>query len=279
MSVRNILDATTNKIASSYLPDYIPNDLLAPVEIQAEAPGTAGNPIIYVNGNNTDPYGGSFALIPGANSQREARLDGGLTIRTAANGVIVEVGADGNTGATGPYLDNQLFIAGRYGVSQVYDGVYNQPVGLVPITVTVANYPPQVGNTGEIFRSTTFTGPLQQNQGIYVPQTGWYMLQTEVRLGGGAITLPGIPAGVPGAISVALIVQSTSTTVPYAVQTISANTLYSAAVLALDNYVFQSIVYLTAATNYLFNVIGSPNSGWVLGTSGQIKSELISMNQ
>lgn len=273
MSVAGILDAR-GKIASNLLPDYIPNDLVAPVIFQAEAPATAGNPVIYVEGNAASAVGGSLALVPGSRTGAAAP-DAGLTIVAQPTGVSVYVGTNGQA-------TNLLSVAGASGLSRVYDGAYNQPVDLVPITIGVANFPPQAGNTGEIFRSTSFTGALQQNQQIQVPKTGWYMMQSEVRVGGAGITLPGCPittpgVDIPGSLSITLYTGVVG--LPYGGQCISAFSLYNRSDTDIDSYVFQNVLYLTAATNYSLNVIGAPTSGWNLGANGQIKVELISMNQ
>jgi len=269
MSAANLINVNTGKIKDDYLPTFITNDLAAPVIIQAEAPGTAGNPVIYVEGSAASAVGGSLALIPGSRTGAAAP-SAGLTIVSQPTGVQVYVGT--NAQAT-----NNLSVAGASGLSQVYDGVYNQPVDLVPIAIAIPTYPPQVGNTGEIFRSTSFTGPLEQNQNITVPKTGWYMLQTELRVGGAGVSLPGVPAGVPGAIQFNFTQGATA--VPYASNSVSALSLYNDSDLDLDTYMMHNLLYLTAATNYFYGVLGVPNAGFNLGASGQIKAELISMNQ
>jgi hypothetical protein len=275
MSAANLIDYNTGKISSDYLPTFITNDLAAPVIFKAEAPGTAGNPVIYVEGNAASSVGGSLSLVPGSRTGAAAP-DAGLTIVAQPTGVQVYVGTNGQA-------TNNLSVAGASGLSRVYDGVYNQPVNLVPITIGTATYPPQAGNTGEIFRSTTFTGPAQANNNITVPKTGWYVFQTEIRVGGGGVVIPNVPpasiADVPGAIEIYLSVGATL--VPYSAQTIAGNTLYSQSVEVGDiaTITQTSFNYLTAGTNYNAVVVGDPNSAWNLGPSGQIKMELISMNQ
>jgi hypothetical protein len=116
MSVAGILDAN-GKIPSNLLPNFLPNDLVAPVVIVAEAPATAGNPVIYVEGDAASAVGGSLALIPGSRTGAAAP-DAGLTIVSQPTGVSVYVGTDGQA-------TNNLSVAGASGLSRVNDPVYN----------------------------------------------------------------------------------------------------------------------------------------------------------
>jgi hypothetical protein len=274
MSVREILDAQ-GKVAAQFLPTFIQNDLAAPVVIQAEAPATSGNPVIYVEGNAASAVGGSLALVPGSRTGALAP-DAGLTIVAAPAGVQVYVGT--NTQAT-----NFLGVAGANGIAQVYDALYNQPVALQNVTFNPnpPPYPPQAGNPGEIFRTTAFTGAAEVNQ-FQVTKSGWYSFQSEIRVGGAGIVLPGCPittpgTDIPGALDIQLVVQSTASAVPYSQNTVSAFSLYTQEDGTYDFCTLNRTVQLQAGVDYLVSVKGTPTAGWNLGANGQIKAELISL--
>jgi hypothetical protein len=118
MSVRQILDST-GKIGQAFLPTYIQNDLQSPVAVAPNAPATAGNVNLIVNGDQTSVYGGGITINPGRNNFAP---DGavGLNIHAGEDGVLVEVGTDGVAGTR-----NFLHIAGPDGLGEVYDAVYN----------------------------------------------------------------------------------------------------------------------------------------------------------
>jgi hypothetical protein len=107
------------------------------------------------------------------------------------------------------------------------------------------------------------------------------MLQTEVRVGGAGIVIPNVPQptalDVPGAITIGF--STGGTNVPYGYQVIAGYSLYSQSDAVFENMVFSNLVLLQAGTNYQLTLVGSPNAGWNLGANGQIKCELISMNQ
>jgi len=115
-------------------------DLISPVQIFPQEPYTSGVPVISVNGNAASEYGGSFSLNPGSNTPAGGAAAAGINIKstpyggpapaggTGAAGVSVEIGTNGNngaTGSTGPFVENHLYIAGTFGLSEVNDPVYN----------------------------------------------------------------------------------------------------------------------------------------------------------
>jgi hypothetical protein len=119
MSVSQIIDFNTGKINSNFLPTFIANDLLSPVEI-APASGSAGAFTLVVNGATASPYGGGLSLNPGSNSVAPNGAVG-VNIRATATGCAVEIGTDGATGTV-----NTLGVAGPDGVGAVYNTLYNQ---------------------------------------------------------------------------------------------------------------------------------------------------------
>jgi hypothetical protein len=138
MPVRNILDAN-GKIQQSLLPTALESDLVSPVFVYPAGAYTSGVPVISIDGNAATEYGGSFTLNPGSNTPAGG-AGVGINIKstpyggpapaggTGAAGVSVEIGTNGNngaTGSTGPFVENHLYIAGTFGLSEVNDFVYN----------------------------------------------------------------------------------------------------------------------------------------------------------
>jgi hypothetical protein len=151
MSVRQLLDGN-GKISSVYLPTFIENDLASPVGIKGGAPGTAGNAVIRVNGDGESEYGGSITLNPGANDVSEV-AQVGVNIKSTPTGCSVEVGTNGPTGPTGPYVENYLYIAGRYGLSEVNDMVYNPVQPFVNYGANVSVSTPEPINNASLYNS------------------------------------------------------------------------------------------------------------------------------
>jgi hypothetical protein len=269
MSVRSILD-TNGKISTAYLPAAADIDLISPINLFPPSPFTSGVPAIIVNGNNASEYGGSISLNPSSNSGASAQV--GVNIKSAAAGCEVEVGTNGAG------IVNTLSIAGVDGLSQVYDGTYNQPVALPVITFPdppAGNpaHPPEEGNTGEVFRTTAFTGVSQQNV-FTVAKAAWYGVQTEVRVGGTGAVLP-IVAGVPAAIQAGISSYEPLATVPYQKNWISAVDLLTTD--DTSNFtakVFTTFAYLVPDVEYAYSIV-STDTTWNLGVNGQIKAELI----
>ena len=151
MSVRQLLNGD-GKISSIYLPTYIENELASPVAIQASAPGTSGNPVILVDGDGESEYGGSITLNPGSNDISEV-AQVGVNIKSTPTGCSVEVGTDGPTGPTGPYVENHLYIAGRFGLSEVNDTVYNPVQPFVNYGANVSVSTPEPINNASLYNS------------------------------------------------------------------------------------------------------------------------------
>jgi len=146
-------------------------DLISPVQIFPQEPYTSGVPVINVNGDAESEYGGSFSLNPGSNTTAGGPAAGGVNIKSAPYngedglpGVSVEIGTNGATaGATAGFVENHLYIAGTFGLSEVNDPVYNpvqmfvdanpgatstNPEGISPVepfetirTITLGNTP------------------------------------------------------------------------------------------------------------------------------------------
>jgi hypothetical protein len=228
-------------------------------------------------------YIGSIGLNPGGNA---TAADGsvGLTLRTAAGGVAVEVGTNGQA-------VNQLLIAGPAGLGQVYDEIYNQPVALSTITIVASD--PDCTPTGgaEIFRCTQTAvaqagAGTQQFNRIQVPRTGAYMMQTEIRMGNGpganTVVLPStLVGGVPVWNALYLGMQEFSTVIatPYssveviggdfqAIDTFESN--------SLTIRVYSQVVFLDSTLVYAIT-LGANSPLWNIGSAGQIKCELIAM--
>lgn len=132
MSVRNILDPATGKIRDGLLPSATNIDLISPVYLYPPAGYTSGVAVISSDGNNASEYGGSITLNPGSNAPAGG-AGVGVNIKSTpysgedgVAGVSVEIGTDGATaGATAGFVENHLYIAGTYGLSEVNDPVYN----------------------------------------------------------------------------------------------------------------------------------------------------------
>lgn len=283
MSIRQILDGN-GKIAQSFLPAFIANDLAAPVVIQAEAPATAGNPVIYVEGSAASGVGGSLALIPGSRTGAAAP-DAGLTILAQPTGVSVYVGTNGQA-------TNLLQVAGASGLSQVYDELYNQPMGLRALTLTNTNIlaVPQVGNVGEIFRcvqaGVAASAIAAVGTNFTVPLSGFYTLQIEYKLQNAPapaatdINVPITPVGdidigqtLTFTISQGVVVE------PYGSSSVGSQEFAVQSIATQNGGITRRYVsehLLVAGTVYTFN-LRSSSALWNIGSAGQIKAELIAM--
>lgn len=285
MSVRQILDPS-GKIAASYLPAFIQNDLAAPVVIQPEAPATSGNAAIYVPGDTASPLGGSITLVPGSRTGAPAP-DGGLTINAQPTGVQVYVGA--NAQAT-----NLLQIAGASGLSQVYDQTYNQPVALRAITMVNQNVSitRDPANTSEILRcvqagvATIDAGGVGVFNTFTVPRTGFYSMQASYSVqneNSPAATTINIPISGVEYGSLAINLVQGGTVVPYSSYEVVGTQFISQDITLQGggvNVNSINMVRLTAATNYaVYLNVRRPagSTAWNIGASGTIKVELVAM--
>jgi hypothetical protein len=272
-----------------YLTDNVPvipqPTLVAPITLQSEdGEGTALMTVSGFEDGAAYEYTGAISLRPGASSLGPA--SDGLTMRSVADGVSVEIGTDSQT-------VNTLSIAGPSGLAQVYDEVYKQPVALRDITIVGTN--PVCAPTGgaEVFRGAQAAvaaaapgvPPTVFNR-IQVPRSGAYMLQTEIRMGNGAgantVVLPSeVVGGVPiwYGLQVGMTEFGTVIVVPYsnfeviggdfqAVQTFETN--------GLTIRTYSVVVVLDATKVYTVGLV-SGNAAWNIGSAGQIKIELIAM--
>jgi hypothetical protein len=282
MSVSQIIDFNTGKINSNFLPTFIANDLLSPVEI-APASGSAGAFTLSVNGATASPYGGSLSLNPGSNSVAPNGAVG-VNIRATATGCAVEVGTDGVG------LVNTLGVAGEDGVSQVYNPLYNQPVALRAITLSDTNAlcEPQVGNVGEIFRceqaGVAAAAVAAVGTAFEVPRTGFYTLQIEYKLQN-APAPAAFDINVPiAAVNDIDIGQTLTFTIfqgvvvePYGSSSVGSQEFAVQSIVTQGGGVTRRYVsehLLEAGTVYTFS-LRSSSALWNIGSAGQIKAELI----
>jgi hypothetical protein len=182
--VNNIVSGTIPPLATNYNNDGcyfikkgepIDGPLISQVNIlSADLSSTAR---ITVTGNSDLPYKGAITLNSGANNSGPSQVI--LTGRTAGQTTSqIEIGDNAQT--------NNLLIAGPSGLSQVFDGVYNPPVGVELINITgpfvSTNYPngwlTSSPNDGSITGS--FTGGTANS--FNVPVTGLYMLQATIKM-------------------------------------------------------------------------------------------------
>jgi len=285
MSVRQILDST-GKVGQAFLPAFIANDLAAPVIIQAEAPATAGNPVIYVEGSAASGVGGSLALVPGSRTGAAAP-DAGLTILAQPTGVSVYVGDNGQA-------TNLLQVAGASGLSQVYDEIYNQPVALQAITMVNqnANITRDPANTSEILRcvqagvAAIDAGGVGVFNTFTVPKTGFYAIQASYLVGNAnapAATTVNIPITGVEYGSIGIFLEQGATVVPYSSYEVVGSQLISQDITLQGRSVNVNsinMVLLTAATNYaIYMNVGRPagSTAWNIGDGGTIKVELVAM--
>jgi hypothetical protein len=127
----------------------------------ADSASTASMGIRGLQNDAPYPYTGAVNISPAASSLGPA--SDGLTIRSIATGVQVEVGTDGQA-------VNKLMIAGPSGLSQVYDQVYNPAIkgtAIIDVTTSLNTAVPNEGT-----RQFTFNAPV----------TGAYMLQVDINL-------------------------------------------------------------------------------------------------
>ena len=233
-------------------------------------------------------YTGALNLSPGASSLGPA--SDGLTLRSVAGGVNVEVGTNSQTVTT-------LSIAGASGLSQVYDETYNQPVALQAITM-VSQTPLCVrdpANTSEIFRcaqaavAAADAGAGQTNR-FTVPKSGFYALQMELSLfnapAPAAVDI-NVPAIVAGGIdvygSLGFTVSNGVVVIPYGSHESVGGELFSSDCLVQGsgvNKIHTAMYLLAAGTTYSFTMAAARPAGstaWNIGTNGTIKAELIAM--
>jgi hypothetical protein len=283
MSVRQILDSN-GKIGQSFLPAFIQSDLAAPVIFQAEAPATAGNPVIYVEGSAASAVGGSLALVPGSRTGAAAP-DAGLTIVAQPAGVSVYVGTDGQA-------TNLLSVAGANGLSQVYDEKYNQPMGLRAITLTNTNIlaVPQVGNVGEIFRcvqaGVAASAVAAIGTNFTVPLSGFYTLQIEYKLQNAAapaaydINVPIVAVGdIDIGQTLTFTISQGAVVEPYGSSSVGSQEFAVQSIVSQGGGIIRCYVSehsLVAGTVYTFG-LRSSSALWNIGSAGQIKAELIAM--
>ena len=283
MSVSQILNSATGKIAAKYLPTFIANDLLSPVLI-APASGTAGNFTLSVDGTNASAYGGSLSLNPGSNSVAPNGAVG-VNIRATANGCAVEVGTDGATGTV-----NTLGVAGPDGVSEVYNPLYNQPMALRAITLSDTNAlcVPQVGNVGEIFRcaqaGVAAAAAAAVGTTFEVPRTGFYTLQIEYKLQNAPapaafdINVPIAPVdGVDIGQTLTFTIADGVVVEPYGSSSVGSQEFAVQSIVTQGSGITRRYVsehLLEAGTEYTFT-LRSSSALWNIGSAGQIKAELI----
>lgn len=267
--------------------------LKTPVKLQSatELPNAVPATILTKGSNHgLEAYVGAVQLNAGGNT---AGPDGsiGLTLRTAAGGVAVEVGTEGQA-------TNQLLIAGPDGLGQVYDEVYNQPVALQPITMVVQN--PNTArspsNTSEIFRCNQTAvaaadAGVGQGNTFQVPKTGFYALQIELDLFNAvapappSINIPAIVAAgidVYGSLSFSLT-DGGSVVLPYGAHEFVGGELFTSDCLVAGEGVtkIHTGMYLLSAGQTYGIVMGAHrpagSTAWNIGDAGVIKAELIAM--
>jgi hypothetical protein len=236
------------------------------------------------------PYTGSIQLNPGASSAGGAEV--GVNIKSAANGVSVEVGTNAATG-------NQLFIAGPQGLSEVNDGTYNPPVQFLPITINSVSNPafqPDSSNPSEVFRCAQAGVDIANagspaNVSFTVPKNGFYTLLVELRLQNPLSTtdvsfpvVAGDPAPIFGSIEFNLSFASGEgvIVVPYGTLEFGGASMYvSNLFTANQGYSTTSAntYYLTTAQPYTMSLLTyKPTlaaNNWSIGSAGQLKAELI----
>lgn len=268
--------------------------LIAPVTLRSA--DRAANAELTVGGlaaGVAGPYTGSIQLNPGASSAGAAAV--GVNVKSAANGVSVEIGTDAAT-------NNQLFIAGPDGLSEVNDGTYNQPVKFLPIAINAVSNPVfnrDPANTSEILRCSQagiayLNGGGLGNVSFQVPKAGFYTLLTEIRLQNGATPTIAIPAQQAGGVlvqpaifgSIELNLSFASgggvVVVPYGTLEYSGGSMYNSNCFeANQGYTSTSAntYYLVPSVIYSLSLLAyngaSPNGQWNIGENGQIKAEMI----
>lgn len=182
-ATNNIISGTIPPLATNYnndgcyflkKGDPLDGPLISPVEIFSSDLSTSAEIVV-----NSAPAGyvGSMTLISGGNSFGPPTT--GMTIRTSGpTESIIEIGNNSQT--------NKLMIAGSSSLSQVFDGIYNPPIGLELVNIIgpspSANYPNgwlvSSPNDGTIISS--FTGGTAGS--FNVPKNGLYMLQATITM-------------------------------------------------------------------------------------------------
>lgn len=264
--------------------------LTNPVPIKSTDGSTTAN--IFVSGAAAGAYQGAINIQPGANAGVPGGVGDGVTIRTTAGpgpvpnvATTVEIGANAQS-------PNHLYIAGSQGVGEVYDEVYNQPVSLQPITqvqtaplLTPAN-PEEVLRCGQPAIAAAIANPGSQFNIFTVPRSGAYMIQTEIAVGNQGVVPPQtvvIPSTIVGgvpiweSISLSFAVQGGSS-VPYASFEAIGGDFYGDQAFTSQSFItktFTSLAILAAGVNYV--VVLNAGAGWNIGSSGQIKTQLIAM--
>jgi hypothetical protein len=262
--------------------------LVSPVELEsADGNGSAQLTVVGFEGNPpvSSVYTGSIGLRPGTSSLGAAPA--GVNIRSIANGVAVEIGTDGAG------IVNTLGVAGADGVAQVYDELYNQPVDLRPITLSATDplCAPDPNNVGEIFRceqaGVAAAASAAIGTNFVVPKTGWYALQTEVKLGNAPVpAAPTInvpitvaPGGVNFGETLSFSFADGVVTEPYGLMEVTSNEFVVSDILVANTITvrtYTSLHLFEAGNTYTFSLRAS-SGVWNIGDVGQIKCELIAM--
>jgi hypothetical protein len=237
-------------------------------------------------------YVGSIGLRPGGNVDAE---DGsaGVVIRAIAGetpsiaaGTVLEVGTDGEA-------PNQVLIAGPDGLSEVYNELYNQPVSLQSITLSATNplCAPDPNNVGEIFRCSqagvAAAAVTAIGTSFVVPKTGFYTLQTEVKLGNEpAPAAPTInvpitvaPGGVNFGETLSFAFTDGVVVEPYGLMEVTSNEFVVSDILVANTVTvrtYTSLHLFEAGNTYGFTMRAG-SAVWNIGDGGQIKCELIAM--
>jgi hypothetical protein len=247
---------------------------------------------IFVPGpeHPTPAYVGAVRISPGGNVAAE---DGsaGIVIRAAAGetsiaSTILEVGTDGES-------PNRVLIAGLDGLSEVYNELYNQPVDLRPITLSATDplCAPDPNNVGEIFRceqaGVAAAASAAIGTNFVVPKTGWYALQTEVKLGNAPVpAAPTInvpitvaPGGVNFGETLSFSFFDGVVAEPYGLMEVTSNEFVVSDILVANTITvrtYTSLHLFEAGNTYTFTLRAS-SGVWNIGDVGQIKCELIAM--
>jgi hypothetical protein len=282
--------------ARKLAPELTRPTLIAPITLQSvESEGVLAVPAtITVPGptHATPAYVGAVKITPGGNVAAE-NGSAGIVIRAAAGetpsiaaSTILEVGTDGEA-------PNQVLIAGPEGLSEVYNELYNQPVALQPITLSATNplCAPDPNNVGEIFRceqagvAASAVSAIGTN--FVVPKTGWYALQTEVKLGNAPVpAAPTInvpitvaPGGVNFGETLSFSFADGVVTEPYGLMEVTSNEFVVSDILVANTITvrtYTSLHLFEAGNTYGFTLRAS-SGVWNIGDGGQIKCELIAM--
>jgi hypothetical protein len=274
-------------------PVIVSPTLVSPIKLAADpANGSlAADGVIYVDGTNAGGYTGAINIVPGVDEAIADEPGAGITIRTseAAPGVpatTVEIGTD----TQGP---NYLYVAGALGVSEVYNPLYNAAVSLKEITLSATDplCEPDPANTGEIFRceqaGVAAAAIAAIGTSFTVPETGWYALQMEVKLGNA-------PAPAAASINVPITVAAGGVNLgetlsfsflqgvvgePYGLMEVVSSEFVVSDILVQNTITVRnycSMHFFDADNTYRFTF--KPSSAlWNIGAVGQIKAELIAM--